>query len=621
MNEPRKKSDRIGIILYCLYWLLLLLSLLIIGRIVYLQTFFTPNKKIAAELTPPHKCLKIEPVRGEILDCKGRVLAISTPSYQIYMDCSVLKAFNASIKDPVKAKEKEDLWLRKADTLSIYLAKVFPEKNAAYYRKGIRDNRAINNGYVLMGHPVNETTLAEIKKFPLFRDGANKGGLIVKTVMDRKLPYGNLAKRTIGHVKDKSANVANSHIGIEGRFDKVLSGTEGREWRRKCDYGLVRDFDSTYVEAVNGDDVRLTLDIDWQEKADRILRSKIEGDSELEAACFGLMDVQTGALKVVVNLMRDPSAGNRYDEISNIFINRRGEPGSVYKTVTLAALLADGKIKSLEETIPTNGGWVSNTKLKQDPYIPRFESRNHTNRISMFDGFKISSNYVLATWAINKYGSNPLAYADRVQSFGLCDPFTFDIAGLSVPSVASPRNRKYWSNTDLGNVAYGYASLFSPIYTLMFYNAIAGKGRLMKPYLVEDIENDGVIKEAFGPAVLKDSIFSRAVADTLTRALKGVVDEGTAKNLKNSRLSIAGKTGTSRVPYDNVHYQDPQGRIKYQATFVGFFPAEKPRYTAICVVYSKLRHIPVYGNGIPATTILEFINELERTDPEFAEKL
>ena len=92
-NKP-KKRDRIGVILYVFYVFMLLMSIVLIGGIVYIQLFFRPDKAIVEALTPNDQIRKIDPVRGNIYDCNGKLLAISCPSYQFYMDCTVLKDRN-----------------------------------------------------------------------------------------------------------------------------------------------------------------------------------------------------------------------------------------------------------------------------------------------------------------------------------------------------------------------------------------------------------------------------------------------------------------------------------------------------------------------------------------------
>ena len=253
-------------------------------------------------------------------------------------------------------------------------------------------------------------------------------------------------------------------------------------------------------------------------------------------------------------------------------------PGSVFKTTTLMTALEDGYIKSLDDEIPTNEG-----KL---PGYPQDDHVKNLVKISILHGFEISSNYVFRYLATNNYSDDPKRFMDKLYMYKLGQAFDFDLEGLREPVLPSP-DSKSWSSTDLGSVAIGYSVRETPLHTLTFYNAIANKGRMMKPYLVESIEKDGVVKTKKGPSVLNASICSRATADTLLRALKAVTSEGTAYRLKGAKLTVAGKTGTARQslskeeiekygrdPKDNTQTAD--GSYHNLATFVGFFPADKP---------------------------------------------
>ena len=164
---------------------------------------------------------------------------------------------------------------------------------------------------------------------------------------------------------------------------------------------------------------------------------------------------------------------------------------------------------------------------------------------------------------------------------------------------------------------------------MTFYNAIANKGKMMKPYLVEDIEENGTVVEKRGPSVLNGSICSRATADTLTRALSMVTEVGTGKTrLKGAKCKVAGKTGTARIVLDPKYtkishnpYEDEKGRKQYQATFVGFFPAEAPEYSAIVVVYSNLDREIFYGGTLPAMTYREIVDNVWSIDKTSGEVL
>lgn len=622
-QSTKKKRDRIGMVLYIFYVLLLVLTVLVIAKLVYFQLIWKPEPRIAGALTPSIVKRTVEPVRGNIIDCNGRLLAMSYPIYDIHMDCTVMKAEYGKMKNREKGQMKEQEWMEKARLLSQGLAELVPGTNAEKMFSQIKEGRARGRKYLPVAKGVDRSTMLKIKDLPLYKEGANKGGMIVETRNVRKYPYGRLARRTIGFVRDNKGlpeEEIKGNPGLEGRYDAILHGKDGREYLKQTDRGRVRNYDSSYVRAVDGKDLRTTLNIDYQDVADRALRERIDSLEDLSGACLVLMEVKTGAIRAMVNLSRDPNRGNSFEEITNFAIGRRCEPGSVFKTVTLLSVMSDGIYKSLDETIPTNHGIVKNTKMKQDVHILDWEREHKTKEISILDGFKISSNYVFGTLAVQNYAANPRQYVEKIYSYGLGDSFDFDLEGLLTPLIPDPKSRM-WSNTTLGTMGFGYATEETPLHILTFYNAIANKGRMVKPYLVEDIEKAGTVTDRRGPSVLNASICSRAIADTMTRALLSVTEEGTARRLKNAKCKVAGKTGTSFATFENGQYSDAAGRRQYQGTFVGYFPAEDPQYSVICVVYSKPTRTSYQGGGIPASVIKTLVDYVYVNDPRFREKL
>ena len=622
-QSTKKKRDRIGMVLYIFYVLLLIVAVLVFFKLVYFQIIWKPEPKIAGALTPSIVKRTVEPVRGNIIDCNGRLLAMSYPIYDIHMDCTVMKAEYGKMKNREKGQMKEQEWLDKARLLSQGLAELVPGTNADKIFSQIKDGRARGRKYLMVAKGVDRSTMLKIKALPLYKEGANKGGMIVETRNVRKYPYGKLARRTIGFVRDNKGlpeEEIKGNPGLEGRYDAILHGKDGREYLKQTDRGRVRNYDSSYVRAVDGKDLRTTLNIDYQDVADRALRERIDSLDDLSGACLVLMEVKTGAIRAMVNLSRDPNRGNAFEEITNFAIGRRCEPGSVFKTVTVLSVMSDGIYKSLDETIPTNHGIVKNTRMKQDVHILDWEREHKTKEISILDGFKISSNYVFGTLAVQNYAANPRQYVEKVYSYGLGDSFDFDLEGLLTPLIPDPKS-KTWSNTTLGTMGFGYATEETPLHILTFYNAIANKGRMVKPYLVEDIEKAGTIIDRRGPSVLNASICSRAIADTMTRALLSVTEEGTARRLKSAKCKVAGKTGTSFATFENGQYSDAAGRRQYQGTFVGYFPAEDPQYSVICAVYSKPTRTSYQGGGIPAAVIKTLVDYVYVNDPRFREKL
>jgi len=617
VKKKKGKKDRIGRSVHWLYVLFLLISIALVVRLVDIIVRFQPDPQIASALAPRSIKTTSEPSRGAILSRDGDILALTLPIYDVYMDCTVQKSTFAQKSG---TDSLEAAWLAKASKLSEGLAAVLGDRSAADYYKLIRDGRNRGRKYVPICKKIERPTLNKLKALPLWEEGANKGGMIVERSFVRRYPYGTLARRTIGFVRNNKSTAGNRLVGLEGKFDHILHGTQGVEYLRITDNGMrVRDNDSAYVKAVDGLDIRTTLDIGMQDIADKALRQQIDTVQEIEGGCLVLMEVQTGAIRAMVNLLRD-STSKRLEETQNLAIGRRAEPGSVFKTVTLVSCLSDGYIKSLDETLPTNHGVIRNTKCKQDIHIPDWEREHNTREISVLDGFKISSNYVFATLAVENYAKRPKQYIDNVYMYKLGEAFDFDIEGLRTPTIPNPKSPD-WSNTTLGNVGFGYSTEETPLHILTFYNALANRGRMMKPYLVESIEKHGSVVEKRGPSILNSSICSKAVADTVKRALAAVTEEGTARRLKNAKCAVAGKTGTSFAVLENGQYQDESGRRKYQGTFVGFFPAEDPQYSVICCIYSKLTRKHFQGGGIPATAVKTVVDEVYSIDERWMGEL
>lgn len=613
-NEIKKESrkrDKIGMTLYILYLLFLFMAIVIVVRIAHIQLFYKPDNSLSKYLRPKSIKENIEPTRGAIIAHDGRLLAMSTPMYQIYMDCTVLKAKNN--------KSEETKWRSKARELAKGLSQIYKDKSGAEYYKIIITGRERGSRYVKIGKPIDHEILQSIKRLPLFNEGQYKGGIIIQKNDTRQYPYGALARRTIGYVKDNNKSNGNNKIGLEGRFDYILHGKEGYKWMKIADNkAIIPNTDSAFVKAEDGKDLRTTLNIDIQDIADDALRANIADNPKIEGGCVIVMDVSTGAIRAMVNLLRD-STTNKLNESYNLAIGRVGEPGSVFKATTLMSLLEDGKVR-LSDQIPTNHGDLKG--FNRDQHIVDYERINKTDKMTVLYGFEISSNYIFRKLAIDNYGNRPKKMLDKLYLYKLGEAYDFDLAGFKSPTIPSPDSRN-WSGTDLGSIAIGYSVTVTPLHTLTFYNAIANKGKMMKPYIVEDIEENGIVREKRGPSVLNGSICSKATADTLTRALKRVAEEGTGRRmLKGAICPIAGKTGTSRIVLDPKYtrisknpYEDEKGRKQYQATFVGFYPADRPQYSVIVVIYSYLNREIFYGGTLPAMTFREIVDKTIALNP------
>lgn len=603
------------------------LAIASVTSIFITQYFWEPDPEYLIYFQPSRKKQDINPDRGAIIDHNGKLLAMSTPMYDIYMDCYVLK--DVHDKDAKNGKKNEEDWIAKAYELAAGLPQVLKEegKDEEYYRNLIIDGRNKKRKYVSIAKNVDHGVLLELKKLPHFNEKQTKGGLIVEKKETRQYPYGDLARRVIGYVKHNS-DTNTTHIGIEGKYDYILHGKKGAEWKKITDKrAMIKDVDSNIVAVEHGFDIRSTLDIDIQDIADRALRKNIAAEADITGGCVVILEVETGAVRAMVNLQKNKQG--EFKEIFNFAAGRPAEPGSVFKAVTLTTLLEDGKVK-LEDRMPTNHGLMSDMpKFKADNYITSYERKNHTDIIPVVDGFKISSNYVFRRLVKDNYGEHPERFIDRLHAYNFGDAYEFDLTeyGFARPMIPDPSNAR-WTIYDLANVAIGYSTRVTPLQVATFYNAIANDGKMMKPYVVESIEDNGKVLQKFDPVILNGAICSKATADTLTRALKMVTLEGTASKLKNAKCIVAGKTGTSRMHLSSEErrgsrdpYEDIDGRKKHQATFVGFFPADEPQYTAIVVVYTGLISHNVYGGSIPALTFKDIADELWAYSPDWGEKL
>lgn len=628
-NDTERQKRRASNVLSAFHILFLAASLAIIVKLFIIQFCWEPDPEYVDYFHPKKSKQKLEPERGAIIDHNGKLLAMSTPMYNIYMDCYVLKEEHD--RDEEKGEKREDEWVKKATALAAKLPEVLKEegKSASYYESLIFNGRRNKRRYVPIVKGIDHGTLLELKALPLFNERTYTSGMIVEKEETRQYPYEGLARRVIGYVKhNKDTN--SRHIGIEGLHDYVLHGKEGIEWKKITDKKtMIKDVDSSTIAVEDGLDVRTTLDINIQDLADRALRKNMAQEEDIVGGCVVVLDVETGAIRAMVNLQKDKQG--EFREVFNMAAGRPAEPGSVFKAVTMTTLLEDGKI-SLDTKIPTNHGVMSDmgsSKIRQDRYITDYERKHGTDMISVLDGFKISSNYVFRRLVKDNYGDRPEEFISRLHEYNFGEAYDFELKeeGSARPRIPDPES-KSWTMSDLVSVAIGYSVRVTPLQVATFYNAIANKGKMMKPYVVESTERDGKVVKEFKPTLLNGSICSKATADTLTRALTMVTLEGTASRLKNAKCTVAGKTGTSRMHLTNEEragskdpYADINGRKKHQATFVGFFPAEEPKYTAIVVVYTGLMSHDVYGGKIPAMTFKEIADGLWAYESEWGDEL
>ncbi|HEY4787106.1 MAG TPA: penicillin-binding protein [Bacteroidales bacterium] len=578
MSVKKDILFRVGFV----YFSFFLLGLIIIARVIYIQ-FIQGNKyrQLAKEISLKH--ITIEPNRGDILTYDGRLLATSIPNYEIRMDMRAKGLTSENFHNNL-------------DSLSLCFSKLFSDKPKSMYKQELAQAYKEGKRFFLIKRRVDFNELRELKTFPLFRLGQNKSGMVVMQENIRFQPHLGLASRTIGYLtKSEEGN----EVGIEGGFDSYLHGVEGERLMQRLSGDVWMPVnDDNEVDPQEGYDVVSTLDVNIQDVAESALRQQLETHNA-DHGCAILMEVKTGEIRAITNLERDETG--RYRELYNYAIGEATEPGSTFKLASLMVALEDGYIQ-LDDTIDTGDGTVT--------YYGK-TIRDHGNKglgkITVLQAFEYSSNVGVAKIIKKYYTGKEKQFIDRLYAMKLNKKLNLDIRGEASPDIKYPGD-KLWSGISLPQMAYGYEVKLAPIHILTFYNAVANDGKMVKPRFVEAIKFHGKTIKTFDTEVIESSICSNSTLKKVRTMLEGVVERGTATNLRNNVYSIAGKTGTAQLANRNKGYRNKNG-ISYQASFVGYYPADNPRYSCIVVVNSPSNGV-YYGNVVAGNVFKEIADRV-----------
>jgi cell division protein FtsI (penicillin-binding protein 3) len=581
MTELRKDILwRMGL----LYFLMFAFAVVIIGRILFLQVFEgTKWKEKANEIS--QKDITIEPQRGDIYTENGKVLASSVPLYEIRFDT---KAEGLT----------KEIFQKNVDSLSICLSKLFGDKSAAEYKNDLKIAWRTGNRYQLVKRKVTYTQLKEMKRFPIFRMGKNKGGFIINDTLCRKMPFGMLAFRTIGYKREKVS------VGLEGAYDKYLKGKQGVELMQKLAGNVWMPVnDGNEVEPLDGWDVYTTLDVNLQDVAQNALYKQLVLNNAHHGSVI-LMEVETGYIKAIANLERTSEEGN-YVENYNYAIGESTEPGSTFKLISMLVALEEGVI-DIDDTINTGNGIATYYGLKM-----KDSHQGGYGRISVKDVFALSSNVGVSKIITQHFSKDPHRYVDRIYKLKLNEKLGLEIKGEGIPVVKDPSDSS-WSGVTLPWMSIGYEVKLTPLQILSVYNAVANNGRMMKPKLVKELKFHGEVMKEYSPEVMIPSICSNETLKKLKIMLERVVTNGTAKNLQGTLYKIAGKTGTAQIANTRHGYADENAKKSYQASFVGYFPADNPKYSCIVVVSSPSNSV-YYGNVVAGPIFKEIADKVYAT--------
>lgn len=533
----------------------------------------------------------VEADRGNIYSRNSNLLATSVPYFSLHFDPFVAPP---------------STYYENIDSLAYLLSKhVDSEMTPGAWRQDLLDMRdSINKPakhYYRIAESVSYRKLQQIQSFPIFNLGQMRGGLIVQKRDERKRPFGWLARRTIGKVSGKKA-------GVEHAFDKELAGESGKAVMFNSRGVWIPTENLTIVEPTAGSDVYTTLDVNIQDITENALHRAVRRHMPDWGAAI-VMDVETGAIRAMANLGVNTDR-TRYFEQYNYSIAMATEPGSTFKLATMMALLEDGKV-TLDSEIDIEKG----EKTFADGEVKVTDSNplsRKWNVISVRQAFEQSSNVAMAKLADSLYRDGE--FSTRLHSFHLNEKTGLELEGEAQPMV-NDTSSSTWSGISNAWLSFGYESRLTPLQMLTFFNSVANGGRMMKPYLVDEIHLDGRTVRKFKPTVLDKQIASQRTIENLQSLMEGVVQRGTAKKLRSDKFRFAGKTGTSQQGYGRR-----RSKIKHQASFAGYFPAENPKYSIIVVIFNPTQG-SYYGGEVAGPVFKEIASNIYNSMIEVHEPL
>jgi cell division protein FtsI (penicillin-binding protein 3) len=555
----------------------------IVARIIKIQ-FVQGNewKEKAQKLTTTY--FNIEASRGNVFS--------NVPIYEVRMDVCA---------GPITSK----LFNKNVDSLALCLANLFKDRSQKDYKRILVRARKQKERYLFLQKGVSYSDVKTLRTFPLFRMGKYKGGLMCIQNNRREMPFRELAARTLGYQREGI-----KPVGIEGSFNNYLKGVSGKRLMQKIsgnNWAPVHKDDD--IEATDGSDIYSTIDVNIQDVAHSALLAQLR-KQQADHGCAALMEVSTGEIRAIVNLKRVDSVN--YVESYNYVIGESTDPGSTFKLASLMAAMEDG-YTDLDEMVDTEDGDV----VFYDHHI-RDSHEGGYGKITLQEVFEKSSNVGVAKVIFKYYQKNPQKFIDRLYKMGLNSPLNLDITGEGLPYIKDTKD-KTWSPVTLPVMSTGYESRMTPLQMLTFYNAVANDGKMVKPIFVKEIRKRGALVKSFQTSVLNPSICSRETIRKAKKMLEGVVERGTATNLRTADYKIAAKTGTAQI-YNKAYGYKYQGKVSYQASLVGYFPAANPKYTCIVVVNAPTQKV-YYGNDVAGPVFREIADKVYATSTDIHKEL
>tara|TARA_B100001564_G_scaffold231351_1_gene195397 strand:- start:198 stop:2291 length:2094 start_codon:yes stop_codon:yes gene_type:complete len=563
--------------LYSVYFLVLFMGLGIVVQIFYLQIFKGEQLKSDAN-KQIFISKKVLAPRGNIYASNEQKtsLALSVPRYKVFVDLITIREqdFTDNISDL-------------SDSLSVLIDR----KTSNEWKLELENQRLDSNRYFFIARGLRNDQIERLRKFPIFNLGKYRGGCIIIKSNQRVKPYGMLANRTVGYAVENDGKKS-ILVGIEGAFNEYLKGQNGQMLMEKIRGNEWKPVDDELsIEPVPGSDVYTSIDVNIQDVAESALLKQLR-EQKAQKGCAVLMEVKTGFVKAIANLSFDPKT-ETYFEAQNHAVGLASEPGSTFKLASLLVALEQGKVE-ITDSVDMTGRYEF-----YDNYLT--DGGKIYGRNTIKDAFEKSSN-VISQIIYDNYKKEPQEFIDGLKEIGIHQKLGLSILGEGVPLIKESSDPTFTGIT-LPWMSIGYELKMTPLQTLALYNAVANEGTLLQPQFVKCIKKGSEIQKEYKPRILNASICSKATLRDLKVMLEGVVERGTAKNIKARGFSIAGKTGTSKIAQGSKGYGN-----KYQASFCGYFPSKDPVYSCIVVVQGPTKNI--FGSVVSGTVFKEIADKV-----------
>jgi len=569
------KNWRINLILFFLF----LSSSLIVGRLVYLQ-IIQKNYWQALAQGQQKFFTQIQNKRGEVF-LQSSLSSLSSLTVPLAINRNFSLVY-ISPKEVEKSKETAEI-LSKILNLNENLILEKINKKESFYE--------------LIKNKLTEEEVSNLKKL-------NLPGVYLTQETLRYYPQESLASQVIGFFNSDGKG----QYGIEEYYDQILRGQErgkGRfeegEW---SPWGsLIKKLKGNIQK---GSDLILTIDYNIQFFAEKLLQEAKE-ILNIEGGQIIVIDPHSGKILALVNFPNfNP---NQYSEVENLEIFQNSviqkifEPGSIFKPLTMAASLEEGKI------------------TPQTTYIDEGKVKIGGHTIYNYD-YKIWGKQTMTQVLENSINTGAVfierqldhqLFLKYIEKFGIFEKTEIDLSG-EVFSQNKEFKKGYEIN--FATASFGQGIEMTPLQIVRAFSAIANGGKLIKPYLVEKIIING--KEInISPKISNHFIISQQTASQLTTMLVSAVENGYGKRAKISGYYIAGKTGTSQIPFSSLGIDKAGYSDKTWQSFIGFAPAYNPYFLILIKLDNPQTKVAGLSTTIIARDLIKYILDYYQIPPDY----